>query len=482
MVFSSPIFLFLFLPLTLAAVLLVRRELRNSVLLVASLVFYAWGEPEIVLVMLFSIAGNYFFGLLIDRSSSRSRAKWWVGLAVALNLVLLSFFKYANFFADNLNVLLGLLRLPLLTLAPIPLPIGISFFTFQAMSYIIDVYRKDAPAIKNPANFALYIALFPQLIAGPIVRYLDVAQQILSRAITPEKFSSGVRRFILGLGKKVLIASVMAQVADGIFDLPRHQLNFGLAWTGLLAFALQVYFDFSAYSDMAIGLGRMFGFEFKENFNYPYTAQSIRDYWRRWHISLSTWFRDYLYIPMGGSRRSNLRTYFNLFTVFVLCGLWHGATWNFVIMGLLFGVFIVLERLGWESVLQRLWRPIRHVYTLLAFLLCYVFFRAGDLPTALVFLRNMYGLVPQQASYPLTFFLTPEAMVFGAIGVAASLPSFPWLARQCAKLWALLPGRWTPAVQSGTSFLQIAFLLAVLALSVMSLAAGLYDPFIYFRF
>lgn len=478
MVFSSPIFLFLFLPATLAAVLLAKGTGRNLVLLAASLLFYAWGEPVIVLVMLFSIAGNYCFGSLIDRAGSRPQAKTWVGLAMAFNLLLLSFFKYANFFADNLNILFSSLRLPLLSLGPIHLPIGISFFTFQAMSYIIDIYRRDAPAAKNPADFALYVSLFPQLIAGPIIRYHDVAQQINQRTVTPEKFVSGIRRFILGLGKKVLIASALAKVADPIFSLPHHQLTFGLAWTGIVAFTLQVYFDFSAYSDMAIGLGRMFGFEFKENFNYPFIAQSIREFWRRWHISLSTWFRDYLYIPMGGNRRSNLRTYFNLFTVFFLCGLWHGATWNFVIMGMLFGVFIILERLGLETLLQRLWRPVRHLYTLLAVLVSFIFFRAADFPAALSFLTNMFLSIPHRASYPLAYFVTPEALVFGAIGVAASLPVFPWLANRSARL----PAGWAPAVQSGFRAAQAVFLLAVLVLSVMSLAAGLYEPFIYFRF
>lgn len=476
MVFSSPVFLFLFLPVTLAAMLLVRRELRNWVLLIASLIFYAWGEGEIVLLMLVSIAGNYLFGILIDRYGAQGQAKRWVGLAVVFNLLLLSLFKYANFLVDNLNSLLQLAHLPLLTVSPIHLPVGISFFTFQAMSYIIDVYRKDAPVARNPADFALYISLFPQLIAGPIVRYHDVAQQILSRTVTLEKFARGVERFILGLGKKVLIAGVLSKVAGFAFFLPPGQLNFGLAWIGIIAFALQVYFDFSAYSDMAIGLGRMFGFEFKENFNYPYIAQSIRDYWRRWHISLSTWFRDYLYIPMGGNRRSNVRTYVNLFTVFFLCGLWHGATWNFVIMGLLFGVFIVLERLGWEAVLQRLWRPFRHVYALSAILVCLVFFRADGFPQALAFLKNMFLLAPQKASFPAGYFLTPEVWAFGALAIVGSLPIGPW-ARQRLERFSSQP--WLGGLGRAA---YMGFLMLILLLSVMSMASGTYQAFIYFKF
>jgi alginate O-acetyltransferase complex protein AlgI len=476
MVFSSPVFLFLFLPITLAAVLLVRREWRNGVLLIASLVFYAWGEAEFVLVMLVSITGNYFFGLLIDRYREQGQSKRWVAVAVAFNLLLLSLFKYANFLADNFNTLLGLAHLPPLTLGPIHLPVGISFFTFQAMSYILDVYRRDAPAAKNPADFALYISLFPQLIAGPIVRYLDVAQQILSRTVTPEKFASGVRRFIIGLGKKVLIAGVMTKVADGIFGLPTGQLNFWLAWTGITAFSLQVYFDFSAYSDMAIGLGRMLGFEFKENFNYPFIAQSIREFWRRWHISLSTWFRDYLYIPLGGNRRSNVRTYFNLFTVFLLCGLWHGASWTFVMMGALFGAFLVLERLGWEALLQRLWRPVRHVYALAAIAACFVFFRAQDFPSALAFLKNMFWLAPQKASFPLAYFLTPEALVFGVLAIAGSLPVWPWVRRELEHR-PLQP--WLRGLGNAAYF---GFLLVILLLSVMSMASGTYQAFIYFQF
>ena len=345
MVFSSTIFLFFFLPLTLLAYFVVGPRGRNLILLAASLLFYAWGETVYLLVMLFSIAANYLFGLLIDRARERgSRGGTAFALAVATNLGLLGFFKYANFFVDNLNQVLPVLGLAPMDIGRVHLPIGISFFTFQALSYIIDLYRNETAVQRSLLNFALYKALFPQLIAGPIVRYRDVAREIEQRTVSLDDFASGVQRFIIGLGKKVLIANVMGRAADTIFATPAETLPATLAWTGSIAFMLQIYFDFSGYSDMAIGLGRMFGFHFLENFNYPYIARSVREFWRRWHISLSTWFRDYLYIPLGGNRHGPVRTGANLLLVFLLCGLWHGASWTFLIWGVYHGIFLVLER------------------------------------------------------------------------------------------------------------------------------------------
>ena len=326
MVFSSILFIFLFLPFTLSLYFLVGKKHRNIFLLFASLIFYAWGEGIYLLIMLVSIFINYLCGLLIDNHRGTNKSRGYLTIAVVLNLGILSFFKYANFVVNNLNSILSGLGLGQLFLPPVHLPIGISFFTFQALSYVIDVYRNKAPVQKNILNLGLYISLFPQLIAGPIVRFSHIAKQIVSRTTSRANFTEGIRRFLFGLAKKVLIANPLALVTDQIYALPTSELTIGLAWLGTFCYTIQIYFDFSGYSDMAIGLGRMFGFHFLENFNYPYICKSIREYWARWHISMTTWFRDYLYIPMGGNRRGPFRTYFNLVTVFVLCGLWHGRT------------------------------------------------------------------------------------------------------------------------------------------------------------
>ena len=353
MIFASSLFLFLFLPLTLTGYFLIRPNqpyLRNLFLLLMSLIFYAWGEPVYVFLMIGSIIMNYTTGVLLHLQRQKSprifTEKRILYICIVGNLGLLFYFKYANFFINNLNGILQNLSIPTISYSEIPLPIGICFFTFQAMSYVIDVYRKETDVQFNPINCALYVSLFPQLIAGPIVRYHDVAQQIVSRTVARSQFSSGIQRFIFGLAKKTMLANPLGEVADKIFAVPVHEVTTSMAWLGIICYTLQVYFDFSGYSDMAIGLGRLFGFEFLENFNYPYIAESMRDFWRRWHISLSTWFRDYLYIPLGGNRGSSLRTYLNLWTVFLLCGLWHGASWNFIIWGALHGASLVIERIG----------------------------------------------------------------------------------------------------------------------------------------
>ncbi|MGD8338870.1 MAG: MBOAT family protein, partial [Desulfobacterales bacterium] len=379
MLFSSIIFLFQFLPLCLLLYFLAGKRLRNLLLLIASLVFYAWGESYYVLLMLVSILVNYLCGLMIDRYRGRQAARGFLIAAIAFNVLSISVFKYANFLVDNLNTLLSQIGAGPIELAPIHLPIGISFFTFQAMSYAVDVYRRDAPVQRNPLNIGLYIALFPQLIAGPIIRYHDIAAQLIRRRVRLDDLSYGIERFVVGLGKKVLIANQVAIIADQVFSFPYETLTPGVAWLGVLCYTLQIYFDFSGYSDMAIGIGRMFGFHFLENFNYPYISRSIREFWRRWHISLSSWFRDYLYIPLGGNHRGPLRTYLNLLIVFFLCGLWHGASWNFVIWGLLHGLFLVIERLGFEKILNRWWSPLRYLYVMLVVCTGWVFFRAENL-------------------------------------------------------------------------------------------------------
>src|SRR4051812_8670704 len=325
--------------------------------------------------MLASIAFNYWMAIAVDRVHGTPAAARRLAFAVTLNLVVLGIFKYANFFADNLNALLRAGRIEPVAVPRVLLPIGISFFTFHAISYVIDVSRRDATAQKSPVHAALYLLLFPQLIAGPIIRYRDIADQLARRVVSIDDFAYGVRRFVIGLGKKVLIANVVAGPADKIFAMPAHELSTAHAWLGIVCYTLQIYFDFSGYSDMAIGLGRMFGFRFPENFRWPYIADTVQEFWRRWHISLSTWFRDYLYVPLGGNRVPTATMYRNLVLVFFLCGLWHGASWNFVIWGLFHGTFLVVERLGLAAAVRRLWAPLRHAYLLLVVMVGWVFFR-----------------------------------------------------------------------------------------------------------
>jgi len=483
MVFSSLTFLFIFLPATLFAVLFIRKEFRNLALLVASLVFYAWGEGEVVFILLLSALCNYFFALWIDRGGGRKRAKTALAFAVAFNLGLLGVFKYANFLVDNINPLLASIGLGTMELSPIHLPIGISFFTFQALSYVVDVYRQETGAVRNPLDLALYISLFPQLIAGPIVRYRDVARQIVERLISVEKFSSGVQRFILGLGKKVLIANTLAAVADRIFAVPAQNLTPVLAWTGVLSYSLQIYFDFSGYSDMAIGLGRMFGFEFRENFNYPYISQSIREFWRRWHISLSTWFRDYLYIPLGGNRKSPSRTYANLVVVFFLTGLWHGASWNFVLWGFYHGLFLVVERVGFEKALRRAWAPLRFLYALVVVNIGWVFFRAENIGYAFSMLKTMAGFPEGRANFiDIYLYMDKEFFIALFAGLIFSAPVLPYARDLYGRVLERCGTSASAVLEAGGKTLAFASLVAVFLLSSMLLASGTYNPFIYFRF
>jgi alginate O-acetyltransferase complex protein AlgI len=522
MLFSSALFVFLFLPLVLALYFSVHPRLRNTLLLVASLWFYAWGEPVMAVLMLLSIAANYVFGLWVDAARARGGGKGVIAVAGVFNLGLLVLFKYADWLWDTVGA--GLVALGVLDSTParvgsflpgdsplrqvllnpddsIKLPIGISFYTFQAFSYVIDVYRRQGAVNRNPLDVALYISLFPQLIAGPIVRYKDVAEQLVRRVVTLEGFAEGVRRFIIGLGKKMLIANVCAEACDKIFGtatvtgIPAEQLTPAIAWLGIVAYTLQIYFDFSGYSDMAIGLGRMFGFRFLENFNYPYISRSITEFWRRWHMSLSTWFRDYLYIPLGGNRGSKGRTYFNLVLVFFLCGLWHGANVTFVVWGLFHGAFLVVERAGLGAWLERRPAVLRHVYTLLVVMVGWVFFRADSMSYAMSYLGAMFGLggsglvhmsypplgdkwIPASDIHPVALYassLTWTAIVAGIIG------STPWLPRVRARTARLLEegrsGLWVT--------LQVSSILALAVIFVrvaMDLAAGAYNPFIYFRF
>jgi alginate O-acetyltransferase complex protein AlgI len=474
----------------------------NWLLLVASVIFYAKGGGAFTWLMLGSIAFNYWMAIAVDRARGSTgapsaaaadiRAKRWVAFAVAVNLVVLGVFKYANFFADNVNTLFLVLHARPVVVPRVLLPIGISFFTFHAISYVVDVYRRDATAQKSPVHAALYLLLFPQLIAGPIIRYRDIADQLARRIVTVEDFAVGVRRFVIGLAKKVLVANVLAGPADKIFAMRLAELSTGHAWLGIVCYTFQIYFDFSGYSDMAIGLGRMFGFRFPENFRWPYAAASVQGFWRRWHLSLSTWFRDYLYIPLGGNRVSPARQYRNLVTVFFLCGLWHGASWNFVIWGLWHGAFLVIERVRGRGDRARnpqsairsasgvsRWPVWPHVYTMLVVMIGWVFFRADTLSGAVAFLKAMAGLTTAAPTpYTIQWYLTSElwiALVGGAIG------STPWLPALAARVDRAARAE-RPAVAWSASLVSTAMLMALLVASIMQMAANTYNPFIYFRF
>ncbi len=480
MVFSSITFLFFFLPAVLLLNGCTRGRASNVLLLVASLLFYAWGEGIYLLVMLASILGNFAAGLFIDRFRRTTAGRAALGLGVGLNLVLLGFFKYAGFLVDNLNQLLALVDLPAVALAPVHLPIGISFFTFQASSYLMDLHRGTVRAQRNLIDLGLYIALFPQLIAGPIVRYHDIAAEIVRRRVTSVDFAAGAERFLYGLAKKVLLANPLGLVADKIFALPAAELSPSLCWLGALCYTFQIYYDFSGYSDMAIGLGRMFGFHFLENFNYPYIARSIREFWRRWHISLSTWFRDYLYIPLGGNRHGAVRTGANLLLVFLLCGLWHGASWTFLIWGVYHGFFLVLERVpAVRRLLDRLPAPLQHAYVLLVVLVGWVFFRADTFAHALAYLQAMVDFSREPLFNSQLFLaLNNEFSLTLAAAVIGSAPLFALLQR-----WrAGRPIVSAPAVRRLAATAQVGSLGFVLVYSIAAVLGGAHNPFLYFRF
>lgn len=492
MVFSSTVFLFAFLPLTLLGYYLIDRRFKNYLLLAVSLFFYAWGEPRFVFVMLGAILVNHVLALLIDHSLTRAdstgnakyqkRAKGYLWLTVALNLALFFVYKYLNFTIANLNALGGIFGLQPLPQTSIALPIGISFFTFQAMSYVFDVYLGKGQVQKNPLNTALYVSLFPQLIAGPIVRYETVAKEINARQETLEDFAQGVRRFIQGLAKKVILSNSLAILADQAFDGANYaQLSVVMAWLGAIAYTLQIYFDFSGYSDMAIGLGRMFGFHFEENFRYPYISKSISEFWRRWHISLGSWFRDYIYFPLGGSRvKSKGRLVFNLFVVWFLTGVWHGAAWNFIVWGLMYFVLITFEKLtGLPGRLPQRWMCwVYQAFTLLAVVLGWVLFRANGLRNALQYLGCMFGLQGNVLADSGSLFLLGNSAVLLVVSILFSLPIAQREIVERLSGAPLRPGR-SGAVR------ELVTLLAYMAVFVMAISftvSSTYNPFIYFNF
>jgi D-alanyl-lipoteichoic acid acyltransferase DltB (MBOAT superfamily) len=467
MVFSSVTFLFYFLPIFLACYVLTPTVVgKNVVTLLFSLVFYAWGEPRFLLILLFAIVFNYVAAIVIDHNTGVSR-RGTLGLAVAGNLLVLGVFKYANFITANLAAVVKPLGYDF-GQTNIELPLGISFFTFHCLSYIIDVYRRRFRANRDPVDVALYISLFPQLVAGPIVRYKTVARQLDKRRQTLGRASVGARIFIIGLAQKVLVADVVAPLAQVAFDHAPHR-TMPEAWIGLLAYTIQIYFDFAGYSNMAIGLGVVLGFTFPRNFNLPYTSLSITEFWRRWHMSLSSWLRDYLYIPLGGNRGTNLQTYRNLVTVFVLCGVWHGANWTFVLWGVWHGAFLVIERLGLKTMLARLPVWTRWLYALLAVMGSWALFRAADLSTAADYFASLAGINGfGDVSFDMHDALNERAIVTLAVGCAlAVLPRFT---RQLSA-----PVLLRAAADVGWTF-------ALLVFSMITVASGAYSPFLYFKF
>ena len=468
MVFSSLFFLFVFLPAVLLLYYITPRRYRNFVLFISSLFFYAWGEPVYILLMLFSTAANYTLGLLLGRCREKnSNARPVLIVSIFINIGLLCFFKYFDFLLQTVNSLLG----TSLASPDLALPLGISFYTFQAISYIIDVYRGAVPAQRNFIVFGTYIALFPQLIAGPIVRYHMVAEQLVGRVEGLEVFGEGVRRFVVGLGKKVLLANNIGLLWQQIQQLPPSEVTILTAWLGITAFALQIYFDFSGYSDMAIGLGKMFGFTFPENFNYPYISRSITEFWRRWHISLGSWFREYVYIPLGGNRLGKPALYRNLFLVWFLTGLWHGAAWNFVLWGLYYGFILALEKAFLLKWLSRAPRFICHAYAVLMVLLGWVLFAFDNLPTGWQYFQALFGLsgaglLDRESIY----FLYTHAILI----TIALFASTPFINKIMQKLFES-----SAALYYAAATLSC---LLVLFLSTVYLVDTTYNPFLYFRF
>ena len=483
MVFSSPIFIFLFLPLVLGAYfVLPNLRARNYWLLLASLLFYAWGQIDFTALLAVSALVNYLLGHWVAQCRTAVRRKTAVAAAITVNLGLLAVFKYAGLAVTSLNALLPALGLPPLPRTEITLPIGISFFTFHALSYVVDIYRRKCPPARDPGDLALYLFFFPQLIAGPILRWNAIAPQLAQRHFDRATFAEGVRRFTGGLAKKLIIANAVAVPADQIFALPPSQLSMACAWLGLLCYTLQIYFDFSGYSDMAVGLGKMFGFQFLENFQFPYTAQSLRDFWRRWHISLSTWFRDYVYIPLGGNRVSPVRNHVNLVVVFFLCGLWHGANWTFVAWGLAHGSFLVLERTAWGAVLDRLPRPVRHLYTLLVVMLCWVLFRSDSFAAARHFFAALFGVGPSSQPQPWQRYTANEVIWALGLGVAFSLPLWERGKQAGQRLLRGLPEKYQAAGLTMGELVEIMLVAGLFLISAAWLAGTTYNPFIYFRF
>ena len=497
MLFSSSIFVFGFLPLCLIFYYLIpNRKIRNLFLFLASILFYAWGEPVFVLIMLASITLNYIFGMLVEKyTNNKAASKTVIVIMLIFNLGILFVFKYIGFFVSNINEVFNLS----LYVPKIPLPIGISFFTFQAISYVIDVYRRTdsdgdiIKAQKNPVNVGLYIALFPQLIAGPIVRYKTVAEQINERHENFNDFSEGVRRFIVGLSKKVLLSNNLALIADRAFAIPGDEISVSFAWLGAICYSLQIFFDFSGYSDMAIGLGKMFGFHFLENFNYPYISKSVSEFWRRWHISLGSWFRDYVYFPLGGSRKGITRTIVNLSVVWFLTGFWHGANWTFMSWGIYFFIFIAIEKIidirnkkkgkdrNKKDKLPVL--ALKHTYAILVAVFGWVLFRAQTLEGAIEYIKSMLGLNGNAIMDNLTTLYVKENMVFLVCSILFSMPIIDYVKKKYREMMDKREFHKESGILSLCfDFGYAALYIGIFLITMSFIIKGAYNPFIYFNF
>ena len=471
MVFSSVQFLYLFLPIVVLLYFIAPQRVKNYILLLASIVFYAMGEKWFVVLLIASIIMNYIVARVVQAYREKaSYAKVAVTVGIVANLILLGIFKYTNFIVDNINFLLSVVGMSI----PQPhvhYPAGVSFFTFQCISYIVDVYRGQAEGQRNFTQVAVYVAMFPKLIAGPIVRYKDIAQQLGKRVFDIDMVEEGIIRFIIGLGKKVVIADTMGLAADGIFGSKIAHLSTPYAWIGIVAYTLQIYYDFSGYSDMAIGLGRIFGFRIMENFNYPYISQSITEFWRRWHISLSTWFRDYVYIPLGGNREGQWKTYRNLIIVFFLTGLWHGASWTFVLWGMYHGLFLILERVGLKDVLQRY--KAGTLYAVCVVMMGWVLFRSPDLGYAMGYYKLLFVWHnPASVVYEAMRYVTKEFYVYMVLGILFSAPIVPYIKNRLS-------------AYQDTIWLRLGiygYTIVIFLVCFMYIAKGSYSPFIYFGF
>ncbi|MFN5458376.1 MAG: MBOAT family O-acyltransferase [Bacteroidota bacterium] len=476
MLFSSLIFLYAFLPFSLLLTWLTPSRYQNYILLLLSLIFYAWSGVSYTLIVLFSILFNYFFGIWVEKNNGNINAKRILIGCVAGNLLLLIIIKYTPFIFQNINSLILLWGIKPFSIPDIKLIPGISFFTFHSISYVVDIYRKESPAQKNFFSMGLYIVFFPQLIAGPIIRYHEIADQFENRKISLDDIIYGINRFLTGLVKKVIFSNTFSYPADEIFKSGIQQIDTPTAWFGIICYTLHIYFDFSGYSDMAIGLGKMFGFTFPENFNFPYIARSVQDFWRRWHMTLSRWFRDYVYIPMGGNRVGVLRTYFNLIFVFFLTGFWHGASWNMIVWGLFHGFFLILERVGLEKILKRL-PVINNLYTLLVVVIAWVFFRASDFEYAIQFIGRMFGIKEglSQGSLSVLSFLNREFNLIFVIGLimAFRIPQFFAEKINLKSYYSL------SKITSSTHFVLLVVLLIV---CTFYLVKQEHNPFIYFQF
>jgi len=479
MVFSSATFLFFFLPIFLAAYYFLPK--KNLVLLIASLFFYTWGEPVYIALMVSVVFVNYLFGIAVT-TSHPVRKKAALVAGVIFNISVLVYFKYSGFFIENLNELLGRLHIEHIEFSPPALPLGISFFIFQAVTYVVDIYRRHAKVEYNPLNVALYVSMFPQLVAGPIVRFEEVSKAIHKRVTSISHIITGIERFIIGLAKKVLIADPLSIPVEAIFAARAESLPIETAWFGAVCFGLQIYFDFSAYSDMAIGLGRMLGFKFPENFNYPYRARTVQEFWRRWHMTLSRWFRDYVYIPLGGNRLTTSRTYINLLGVFFLTGIWHGSSWSFIVWGLFHGLFMTLERLGVDRLIGRFPRPAQNLYLLIVVTVSWVYFRAEDISHANTYIASMFGVgTADPQLHDINHYLSPYVLLVFFTGILVSVNP---VARYYRKLLRTVMHNNFEYQHSRKLFLsgRGVFYISLLSMSLASMAANTHQAFIYFRF